>query len=877
MSMAERIKYGLNQNKVVILSFFLPFFLMIFGFIRADFFPFGDNQVAVIDLYHQYFPFLSELQDKLQNGGSLLHTWNGGLGTNFLALLAYYAASPLYLVTVLIPQEYLMEAMTVLIAVKTGIAGCFMAIYLQGVFRRRNWGTTAFAVLYSLCAYVMGYYWCIMWLDVVAMLPLCILGLNRLIDRGEFKLYTISLAVMMMVNFYIGGMMCIFIFFYYPVLYFSGNRRHGIKGCSLITAKAAFFSLLGIAISAVLFLPVFLALQNTYYIDSSMPEISSMYHSIMDLLTNLLPGNEPTVREGLPNLYCGMITIMLLVYFVMCEGISLKKRLLHCGMLAFLLLSLNWNKLDFLWHGLHFPNQLPFRYSFVFSFLMITVAYEAFLHLGKITPRMIGAVTAGMAGYIILVEKLYRDTVDTEFAWVALLLLFVYGGILAVYRWGKIPFFLTGILILIMVVAEMVGNVVTGVQTVSYTERNTYMESRQELIAMTEEIREKDPGFYRMELLERNTLNDPMLYHYPGISQFSSLVNGRVSYLLDQLGLEGEDAKNRYNYVATTPLINALFNVKYLMGKGDSIDGEEDFFQLKGGEELSTFYENRYPLSAGYMVNQTISDWDYEAESPFAVQNDFINKATGVGGKLFTSIGEPVSISGKNLSLGEYEHGAISCTAVDTLQEADVTLEFEAQETQNIYLKVRADGAEWVTAQNQNGRVVSIQEDCDAIVHAGKYEAGEKVKIEIHYSAGSAQDIEAYAYSLNQQVWEEAWQRLAREQLKVKDYDERMIQGTVDVQEDGNFVMSVPYDRGWTVEVDGKEVEIQPLADALLMFPLEEGTHTVRIYYLPEGLIAGCIITVLGILVLAILSFLRSRKYRVLYFFRKKKIRAGLK
>ena len=41
-------------------------------------------------MYHQYVPFLGELQSKLQSGGSLFYTWNGAGGSNFWNLLAYY-------------------------------------------------------------------------------------------------------------------------------------------------------------------------------------------------------------------------------------------------------------------------------------------------------------------------------------------------------------------------------------------------------------------------------------------------------------------------------------------------------------------------------------------------------------------------------------------------------------------------------------------------------------------------------------------------------------------------------------------------------------------------------------------------------------------
>ena len=349
------------RNRYVFLAFFVPFFLLFIAYAAMGFYPFGENQVAVIDMYHQYYPFISELHEKLQNGGSLLYSWNGGLGTNFLALMSYYAASPLYFLTIFVPDAWLMEAVTLIILIKIGLAGAFMAVYLRGMHGRCDLATVAFSSMYALCAYVLGYYWCMMWLDAVAILPLCILGLNRLIDRGSFKLYTISLAALMITNYYIGGMICIFIFFYFPILYFSRRRRPGARGCLQVTGKAVLCSFTGIFIAGVTLLPTFLSLQNTYYIDSEMPRETTFYQSLLDLFTNLLPNVEPTVREGLPNVYCGLLSVILFVFFLLSRRISLRKKLLNCALLGFLFLSLNCNKLDFMWHGFHFPNQLPYR------------------------------------------------------------------------------------------------------------------------------------------------------------------------------------------------------------------------------------------------------------------------------------------------------------------------------------------------------------------------------------------------------------------------------------------------------------------------------------------------------------------------------------
>ena len=246
----NKIKGFLISNKLIFIAFMLPVLLVVLAFAVTGIYPFGDAQIAVIDMYHQYVPFLGELQYKLQEGGSLFYTWNGAGGSNFWNLMAYYGASPLNLLLVLFPKKLIMEGITVILVIKIGLAGSFMAIYLKYLGKECNMVTVAFATLYALCSYVMAYYWCIMWMDAVMLLPLCILGLNRIIDDGRAILYVVSLALVVLSNYYMAIMVCIFIMFYYPVLYFLKVKNGGIRKCVITTGKAVGYSFLGIAMAA---------------------------------------------------------------------------------------------------------------------------------------------------------------------------------------------------------------------------------------------------------------------------------------------------------------------------------------------------------------------------------------------------------------------------------------------------------------------------------------------------------------------------------------------------------------------------------------------------------------------------------------------------
>lgn len=59
---------------------------MLIIFAQRGIFPFGEESFLRTDMYHQYAPFFAEFQDKLTHGGSLLYSWNIGMGVNFAAL-----------------------------------------------------------------------------------------------------------------------------------------------------------------------------------------------------------------------------------------------------------------------------------------------------------------------------------------------------------------------------------------------------------------------------------------------------------------------------------------------------------------------------------------------------------------------------------------------------------------------------------------------------------------------------------------------------------------------------------------------------------------------------------------------------------------------
>ena len=411
-SLTEKLSFG----SYLFLAFFVPFILMFTAFAIAKVSPFGDNQILVTDLWHQYYPFLTDYQSKLQSGGSLLWTWKSGGGTNYLALMAYYLASPLNFFSALVPPEYLREFLYVITCVKIGLAGMFFALFLRITFNRRDVVITAFGIMYALCAYIMGYYWNVIWLDTIALLPLVIAGTIALLKHGRFRLYIITLALSILANYYIGLFTCIFVMLVsigYTIVEYKGWRKtlrdfYKMVGCTIVS----------IMISAVLTLPAYLALKHTQSSSNTFPQnfavnmggspdLSGVLEGLGKTISNSIAFVSPTAKEGLPNIYCGVFTIFLAILFLFCSKIKKRERIICAGLLVFFMLSFVVRQLDFIWHGFHFPNMLPYRFSFLYSFVLIYMAFRVFTNLDSLKPASVIAAIFGFAVYLGIAAGYY--------------------------------------------------------------------------------------------------------------------------------------------------------------------------------------------------------------------------------------------------------------------------------------------------------------------------------------------------------------------------------------------------------------------------------------------------------------------------------------
>lgn len=876
----------LYNNRYLFLSFIITFAIMFLAYALQNIAPFhaiipdflkptleklglfqagdaaGDRMSLVIDQYHQYFPFFKELHEKVTTGGSLLYSWEGGLGTNFIALIAYYATSPIYLLSLLVPVEKLTQFMTFAVILKLSFASSAMFVYLRSMTKKENFVTVLFSVCYGLSAYAIGYSWCIMWLDVFALLPLCLLGLNKIIDEGKFSLYVITLGLIMFTNYYIGVMVCMFIVLYYPVLYFSRTEKRGAKKCLFTTFKVIGYSALGCFLASIVLIPTYLSMQNVYYMGKSFSQNSKAYSTLLETLGNLLPGGEVTVRGGLPNIYVGLFAVIMAVLFFINKKISVKKKVGYGILLTFLLVSFNWNVLDFIWHGLHFPNELPFRYSFVFSFLIIDMAYSAFVNMDEISSKQIGAVAAGSFATVLLFEILLDEQLGYLAVYGCLALLAIYFLLLALYKSNKIKSTICFLLIAIMGIGETTVFAINGIDRVGATKHSTYFENYDEIQNLIDYVEETDKDFYRIETSRPNITNDPALYGYKGVSLFTSSFNSKLGKFLHSLGAASPQGANRLSYYLSTPILNSIYNLKYLMSRGVTMQNDSSF-ELVNSFGNSNLYKNKYPLSLGYMVNKNVLKYDSKRVSDcFKNQETFIKMTTGKEFEFFRDINNPViTISNGTFTKTTDDKISVKNTKENTI----IYYEYEVSEAQDLYMFVGGNYIDCIYARVGNDFFrKNLFTAKNSIVGIGHAEAGDTVNIKIELKHGKDSDIGVKLKGFNTEEWEKAYKLLSDEMLQVTEYSDTKVKGTITAKTENLMMTSIPYEKGWSVKVDGQKAEVIPVCNAFCGINLSAGTHEIEFSYFPAGLTTGIILTVLSIAILITLIILKKRRDSVM-------------
>lgn len=883
----------------LLMSFLLPFSVALLAFLIAGMYPIDHYTILAHDGWHQYYPFLVAFREKLLSGGSLEYTWSVGMGTGYLSLFAYYLASPLNLLCVLVPEGYLTELYAFLTILKLGLAGLSFGIFIRTVYRRNDGYLPCFALMYALCTWAGGYYWNLIWLDGFALLPMLIAGTVALTRDGAFRLYICALALTLWCNYYIAWFCCIFValcFFGFCIC-----KPNGFVGFLRRFARIAVCTLIAVAIAAVLLLPTLCAMQTTYSAGSELPELLALniaegatgevgegtlwsllksetlpgfLSALSQVLGNLLTGVTPTKMSGLPNIATGLTAIMLSVYFLCSRRVRRSEKVVSVGLLSFFVLSFIFRILDYIWHGFHFPNMLPYRFSFLFSFVLIAMAYRAFTLLQSFRARCLFPVAAVV---LLLLGNACYQGVDRSMLIISGAVLLLAFAQLLLYAKGILTCRLCRMMLCMLLVGEAVVNFSMGVAEVSVTSRFNYPREGESVSAVLER-RADTPLLYRTEMTTTQTLNDAALNGYNGVSIFTSSANVNFNRFSRSLGLASWPGSNRYVYYESSPFTDLMCGIRYLVDR-DGDYANSDYHTLVAADGRVNLLENNTFVSIGFMTDAALGDFVAEAGryNPIWEQEEMFEAATGIEEPLYTHLTHSALEAADNCTLRA--SGTSGTQYSYSTEDAKETSEFRISYTLEESGFYCATSKRPVTDANKlkvycNGTLVQTLEiKVRALFCLGNFDAGDTLEFVYSIPKGKSGAISLDVALHNREVFDAGYARLADEPWELTACSDTQLTGTITAQQDGLFYTSIPYEPGWTAWVDGEQVELAAtydpqsedvlLTDAVIAFPLSAGTHSITLHYQAPGLRAGLMISAGGLLLFALLLLLTLRTHRI--------------
>ncbi len=898
-----------------LLAFLFPVLCFLILMIGGGYTPFGEYSMLYSDMYHQYYPFFKAFREALRSGDSLLFTWDVGMGMDYLGLISYYLASPLNLLTVLLPESWMLPAFSFLVPIRLGLASLFFAIFLKKMFGREDLSITLFGCFYGMCAWALAYQWNIMWLDTFALLPLVALGTVSLLRDKKFVLYTITLFLSVFSNYYIGFFTCIFVLLLF--ICYQICRCKSIARFFLDLGRIALFSILAIGMTAILELPALAALQNTQSSVNSFPEnfslnivsgeavtaaraawnayntakttgegdlfslwfdafkasVPPILSAMRQVAGNMTGGLTPSFKEGLPNLYCGIGTIILAFLFLTTRHVKLRDKICCVCLLIFFMLSFIIRQLDYIWHGFHFTNMIPYRFSFLYSFVMLYMAYRAFLLRRRFKLWQIIAAGILAAGIILCSEDLQESAFIAYngaflICYLAIWLYSLWDSsfaktsnkevlrVIIQARRSRRKTAATALAAIMLL--ELATNMVNFSVRFPCTYVGNYPKGTEYTASMIRYMKEREEGnlFYRTETTHSQTLNDGALNGYKGITTFTSSANVKATEFTKVLGLSAKNTYNRYCFEDTSPVANLFFALKYMLERDGNVE-ENAYFDTVHHYGNVYLQENNAYLPLGFLAEAELADLEFKLDSTGTLQfqNKLFSAATGIEEKVFCTVPHRnLTVDGTDIDFTSRLLGGYSSYKAGA---AGGTIKYTYTITQNgllcldIDMPSRNSFSVWKNGEQLYSESITLSQTFSACDVAD----GDVVEIQVTCKANEQSSMTIRAATIDDAVFQRGYAILNASTLELTEFRNTFIEGTISCDRDGLLYTSIPQDGNWFAMVDGQLVQTVAVGDAMVGLYLTEGEHTVTFFYDNSAYNLGWKISLVCLLIFAGITF----------------------
>ncbi len=853
----EKLLLKIKPKQYGIVAFMLTCIAMYVMFSYEEILSTGRYIIMEGDLLQQYVPFIKMLARDILQGENPWFSWSLSMGMNTSLCYAYYALSPfnlLYLIFYSVDENIITAAIIIL---KTGLAAGLFQDFVSKKIKCNGVESIIFAMFYAMCSFQVIYNAInIAWIDAIYMLPLLCGSLFALVKEGKWKSLVAIYAYLFITQFYMAYIVGIFSVMVLIALFIMSEKTN-VKGIVVKLSKYAGSVALAVGIATIVWLPALLFLSKNVVVTDATVELQV---SILDILKNLFWGQMQGYEGIYPYVYCGIPTLILVPLYFANKEVKLRYKIGVGILFVFLLSCMLINPLYLFMHAFDVPNQLGFRFSFLFSFVLCVVACYQYTKIGSFSLNCFSIILAVEVILYVVATWLQNGTVP-DIAWTEWIKLVVSVGISAIWvaslmllRKKNDKKLLAAVLCIFLASGEVISNGYICYQNVGSENLERHYDVYRGSMDYALTKLEEDEDFYRVLYNNDYNYNSDSWFGYHGITDFNSAIHVRHQSVLRCLG---HTAVGNTNYApGNTPVTRMLFGVKYV------VDGvHPEIMALNMPNPGIT--ENATALSLGYMADEEVLSYYITDNYVFDNMDGLLTSLTGETIDCFSKVPEDkIIVTEDNATLtyvdGMYElrrndenedYGYVSYLVADDPGKI-IYVQFKRE---HIYYSkespILLDGIE-----NIYGNMGHFSASYAKEMIPGNDGYGVTVEI-------SPDDVPMIQYQeadfcyYNHEELFKAYDILSQNQMNIHEYGNTYILADVTVPEERTVLFtSIPYDEGWTVRVDGVETPTRAVVNgAFLSVEMEPGEHELEFRYEAPGAKIGMLVSGISVGLYALL------------------------
>lgn len=835
--------------------------LILMGLYRyLSYAPFGNNSLATIDANIQYLDFFAYLKDVLNGRNDVAYSFSKNLGGTNLAVFSYYLASPLNLLVLFFSKEKLHCFFDLLVAGKLALAGFTFAFFLKERLKEKldDFFVVCLSLGYALCQYNIAQSSNIMWLDGVYMLPLMFLGVFWVVHERKWHSLAVFTALSVVFNWYTGGINCMFSGLWFLLELFLDETiredRRKIRKIGRTVGTYLIAMTVGIMLSAFLFLPTVFALQGDRGgLNWQLLLQTDFIGEVPSLIQSYAFGAKS--NYGTAALFCGSLALLGALGWLFCRGAEEKRRIRMAVtvLLAAVVAIFYWNPFYALFSLLREVDSYWYRYSYGGIACMIFAAALFFsgYGIGKKKLEVPFLKAAVLFAGIQVVLNYVKPLNDMQLLYKTAVCILGSGVLLTVlYRaHTKAVRVLALCLIAVVSIGEMTKNtklLMDAYHTDDVAEFEQYEAEQQTQI---DALKAYDAGTYRITQTATRNRNDNGLtanyneayaFGYWSLAGYTSDPDEKQNTFLEKLGYR---INGRTMCIVNTSILGAdsLLGVKYILSPYE-IEGLNQIEEIpvRNGKAV---YENPYCMPFAFKFKYEKEPEEDSYDNPFEYQNALYSKLCGEEVQLYFPLSAQVVQNG-DMSQGISQIYEITLEQGEYAVYGNLTWEEPMLLTMDINHEITTRYSSWLSPS-----VFYIPQ------HENETEAFVEIRAEQNYNVKEAQ-----FYALDLEKFREIHQKLqerAAQTISVKNGEAYV---EVNAEKGESLFVSIPYEEGWRITVNGEETGAEMFEGCMYSIPLREGKNEIQMSYRVKGIRAGTAATCAGIMIFA--GTLRLRRIR---------------